>query len=176
MFFFLILAVGIQRLWELDRAAANVAYLRAKGAIEFGAKQYPYMVCLHSFWLLFMIAEAFLYKSSISSTWTTLGWLLFISGQILRITTIRTLGKRWTTRVFILPGEKLVQAGLFRWIPHPNYLGVSLEIFGLPLIGHCWRSSIVFGTLNLLLLYFRIRLENQALTLGPTLPREREQM
>lgn len=168
MFALLVFFVILQRLWELQLASSNVAQLKRRGAVERAAGHYPLMVALHTCWLAAMLFEAYRCDGLLQSgPWFVLGWSLLLTGQLLRWWTIRTLGKRWTTRVFILPGEQLVAGGPFRWFRHPNYLGVSLEMFGLPLIGGCWRTSLFFGLLNLLLLRERVKQENMALLEGP---------
>ena len=93
----------------------------------------------------------------------TLGWCLLLWGQALRWWTISTLGRRWTTRIMVLPGAPLVENGPFRLLRHPNYLGVMLEIVGVPLIGGCWRSMLVLGALHGGFLIYRMRIENRAL-------------
>jgi len=164
---FVVFLLCLQRLWELQIASSNVAHLKRRGAVEFGAKHYPVMVALHTFWLISILAEWYKGESSCPPWLVSLGWVMLIAGQALRWWTIRTLGRRWTTRVLILPGAPLVKEGPFRFLSHPNYLGVCLEIFGLPLIGGCWKTSLLFGCLNLLLLRYRIGVENAALKSGP---------
>jgi methyltransferase len=63
-----------------------------------------------------------------------------------------------------------VQHGIYRYIRHPNYLGVELEILAVPLLHSAYITSAVFGVANLLLLHDRIRREEQALqqTCKPT--------
>jgi methyltransferase len=84
-------------------------------------------------------------------------------GQALRLTAIRTLGWRWSTRVMTVPGVLPVQHGIYRYIRHPNYLGVELEILAVPLLSSAYLTSAVFGVANALLLRDRIRREEQAL-------------
>jgi methyltransferase len=88
---------------------------------------------------------------------------IFAAGQALRLTAIRTLGRRWSTRVMTVPGEAPVQHGIYRHIRHPNYLGVQLEILAAPLVHSAYITSAAFGVANLLLLRDRIRREEQAL-------------
>lgn len=163
MYPILLLLVALQRVIELQISNSNEAHLRRRGAIEVGAGHYPLMVALHTGWLLACLLEWWRAPLNLPLRVLLAAWLLFLCGQALRWITIRTLKRRWTTRVLVLEGADLVQEGPFRWIQHPNYLGVCLEMFALPLIGGCWRTSLVFGTLNLLLLKHRIQVENQAL-------------
>ena len=73
-------------------------------------------------------------------------------------------GATLTTRVFVVPGETLVRRGPYRFVSHPNYVVVALEIFVLPLAFGLWAVALAFGIANLALLAWRIRVENQALS------------
>ena len=58
--------------------------------------------------------------------------------------------------------EPPVQKGIYRWIRHPNYTGVALEIAAVPLIHGAWVTAIAFSLLNGFFLFLRIRAENKA--------------
>jgi methyltransferase len=76
---------------------------------------------------------------------------------------MRTLGARWTTGIIVLPGQKLVSAGPYRYLSHPNYAVVIGEIAALPLVlGLPWLA-VIFTILNAAVLTIRIRAENRAL-------------
>jgi len=77
---------------------------------------------------------------------------------------IFSLGHRWTTRVITVPGLPLVRHGPYRWIKHPNYMIVMLEILILLLAFGAWELAIIFSLLNAGILYHRIRIENPALS------------
>lgn len=163
MFVLLILVLALGRLVELQIAASNTAHLKAHGAVECGRGHYGVMVLLHAAWFVVMLWEWCEFASFPGWNIVALGWSMLLLGQALRWLAISTLGRRWTTRVLVLPGRPTVSSGPFRWLRHPNYLGVCLELFGVPLIGGCWRTSLLFGCLNLLLLRYRIRVEESAL-------------
>ena len=76
---------------------------------------------------------------------------------------IASLGRFWTTRVVSLPGAPLVQRGPFRYIRHPNYLIVELELISLPLAFGAPVVALVFGLANALVITWRIRIEEQLL-------------
>jgi len=84
----------------------------------------------------------------------------------LRYWVIATLGERWTTRVLVLPGAPLVASGPYRFLRHPNYLAVVLEVVALPLVHTAWITAVVCGAANLLVLALRIRVEDAALGRG----------
>jgi methyltransferase len=88
---------------------------------------------------------------------------IFIVLQGLRVWVLATLGPRWTTRILVVPGERLIASGPYRYLSHPNYWVVIGEILVLPLaFGLVWYAA-VFSILNLAVLWVRMRAENKAL-------------
>jgi methyltransferase len=147
----------IQRLAELVFARSNTARLRAKGAVEFGASHYPLLILLHASWLIGL----WVFGHDRAIVWP---WLaVFVLLQIGRLWVIASLGRRWTTRVIVLRGASPVTRGPFRWIRHPNYLIVALEIAVVPLALGMPVFALIFSVANAALLAYRIRIENEAL-------------
>ena len=146
----------VQRLAELGLAQWNTARLRVAGAIEFGAAHYPLIVVLHGLWLLglWMLGH----DHSVDPLWLA----VFILLQAGRLWVIVSLGRRWTTRVIVLPGASPVARGPYRWLRHPNYVVVVLEIAVVPLALGLPLFALVFSLANAVLLATRIRVENQA--------------
>ena len=150
--------VAVERIAELVHARRNTRALLARGAIEAGAGHYPLLVLLHGAWL-----AALLYAVP-ADTMPSSGWLgAFGLLQGLRLWVLASLGPYWTTRIITLPGAPLVRRGPYRFLRHPNYVVVVAEIAVLPLAFGAWRIALVFSALNLALLAWRIRIEQQAL-------------
>jgi methyltransferase len=161
----IVLIVAVQRLAELTYASRNERALRARGGIEFGRSHYPLVVLLHSAWIVAMLVGA---QRDPRIHPGLLG--LFAILQLLRVWTVKSLGPFWTTRVITVPGEPLVRKGPYRFVRHPNYLIVAGEIALLPLaFGQVW-NAVVFSILNLLILAWRIKVENAALAQRAGLP------
>jgi methyltransferase len=158
-------ALGLQRLFELRLSRRNERRIRRCGGREHAAETYRWIVSLHAAWFAAMLLEVFAGRREFRPRLAALALSLFAIGQALRLTAIRTLGWRWSTRVMTLPGPKgaPVRRGIYRSIRHPNYLGVELEILAVPLVHSAFLTSAVFGAANALLLRNRIRLEEQAL-------------
>ncbi|HEX6441552.1 MAG TPA: isoprenylcysteine carboxylmethyltransferase family protein [Stellaceae bacterium] len=152
--------VLLQRIAELLFAAANTRRLRALGAVEVDARGYPWIVALHAAWLASLF---FLVPPSTAASWPLLA--LYAALQFGRVWVIASLGRRWTTRVIVLPGAPLVHSGPYRWIRHPNYLIVAAEIALLPLAFGARAIALIFSAANLALILRRIRIENAALAL-----------
>ena len=160
----IIIFCTLQRLGELVLAKRNEKWICENGGKVLSEPNYVFMVLLHTGWILALLYFSFLEPLKIlNSNLFILSLALFFVGQFFRIHAISTLGKRWSTRVCVLPEAPVVKKGLFNWIKHPNYTGVVLEIFFLPLAAGLWKVSLVFSILNGIILFFRIRFEERML-------------
>lgn len=149
--------VTLSRLIELLIARRNTRDLLARGALEVAGEHYPLIVAMHAAWLtgLWLLAP-----------WhpVRLGWLaVFVVLQPLRFWVLGTLGRRWTTRIIVVPGETLVRRGPYRFLSHPNYAVVVGELASLPLAFGMGRYALTFSLANALVLTIRIRAEEAAL-------------
>lgn len=149
--------VTLQRLIELRLADSNSRKLLDAGAREYGAGHYPFIVALHMVWL------AALWWWGPGRTISIPLLILFALLQLGRVWVIRSLGDRWTTRIIVKPGAPLIRRGPYRWLNHPNYLIVTLEIAVLPLVFGLWQIATIFSLLNAVILTIRIHAENDAL-------------
>jgi methyltransferase len=86
-----------------------------------------------------------------------------LGAQALRWWAIATLGGRWNTRVIVVPGAAPVTGGPYRFLRHPNYLALVLEMLAVPLTHGAWLTALVFFALNAALLAVRIPAEERAL-------------
>lgn len=157
---FLVLAyLIVQRLGELVYAASNTRRLLSQGAREFGADHYHYFILLHGSWILLMVMLArpdhalnpFLLSA-------------FFLSQILRLWTLASIGKWWTTRIISAPHFPRVKKGPYKFLSHPNYTVVIIEVAIVPMLLGLWWVAILFSVLNAILLRHRIGIENQVLT------------
>lgn len=153
----LLALVTAERIGELWLARRNTRALLEHGALEKAPGHYPLIVALHAAWLIGLWGLG--WAQALHMGWLVLFGLL----QGLRIWVLATLGPRWTTRILVLPGEKLVARGPYRFLSHPNYVVVIGEIAVLPLcLGLPW-FALAFSVANALILTIRIRAENSAL-------------
>ena len=155
--------LGLQRGFELRLSRRNQQRILQRGGSEHTPETYPWIVALHAAWFVAMLLEVFAGKRKFRPRLAVLAFSLFATGQALRLTAMRTLGWRWSTRVMTVSGQAPVRHGIYRYLRHPNYLGVELEIVSAPLIHSAYLTSAVFGIVNALLLRDRIRREEQAL-------------
>ena len=165
----LIAAVSVERLAELGLSRRNLAWARARGGREHGFGHYPFMVALHTGLLVACLVEA-------GHRWfiPALGWPMLavvVLAQGLRWWCISVLGPRWNTRVVVVPGLPLVEAGPYRWLRHPNYVAVVLEGIALPLVHTAWITAALFTLVNAGLLRVRTGAENAAIAQALGQPR-----
>ncbi|MDQ2909192.1 MAG: hypothetical protein M3R44_07575 [Candidatus Eremiobacteraeota bacterium] len=148
--------VTLQRAVELVIAARNTRSLRRRGAYEVDAGHYPLMVTLHGGWL------AMLWLRGRRRPVSPLLVGVFVVLQFGRAWVLATLAGRWTTRIMILPGDAPIVTGPYRYVRHPNYLIVAVELPCVALALGLKRLALIFGGANLAMLGWRIRCEDRA--------------
>ena len=149
--------VTAQRLIELRIARRNTARLMREGAVEIAAPHYSLIVALHAAWL------ALIWFTAFNEPINLVLLALFALVQGLRFWTLASIGQRWTTRIIVKRGERLIAKGPYRFLAHPNYTVVVLEIALLPSIFGLYAIAILFTLLNLGALAIRIPAESRAL-------------
>jgi len=155
--------VACQRLAELRLSRANLRKALARGAVEYGRGHFPVMAALHAAFLCSCALEVVLLHRPFPGA---VGWAalaLFALAQGLRYWAIASLGDRWNVRVIVVPGEALVVRGPYRYVRHPNYIAVAVEVATLPLVHGAYLTAVAFSALNAALLRVRIRTEEAAL-------------
>lgn len=155
--------VAVQRLGELAVARRNTVRLIAEGAVEHGRAHYPVIVVLHAAWLAVLAVQA----DGPVGPWWLAAFLVLQAG---RAWVLASLGRYWTTRIVTMPTAPLVRRGPYRWIRHPNYLVVALEIPVLALALDLPWAAFGFGVANAAVLAWRIRIEDRALAGRRTIP------
>ncbi|GIO06340.1 hypothetical protein J31TS6_23680 [Brevibacillus reuszeri] len=165
MFFAIVIGVVLlQRVFELYLAARNAKYIRSRGGYEIGAGHYKYIVGLHFLFFICLVLEVSIDASPfVLPSWWMYPFCFFLIAQLLRYWCIRSLGKHWNTRILIVPGIEPVIRGPYRFLRHPNYLVVAIELCCLPLTFSAYVTAILFTFLNAwLLLHIRIPLEEKS--------------
>lgn len=159
---FLLVLAFVPMAVEARLAARNARVLRALGAHEpagdvFGLMQLAYPACF-----LAMAGEAWLRQAGVGTTFGA-GLAIFVAAKALKYWAIATLGGRWTFRVLVPPASSRIVAGPYRFVRHPNYVGVAGELIGMAMMAQALVAGILsvvgFGALILV----RIRVEEGAL-------------
>lgn len=174
----LLAAVCVERLAELLLARRHRAWAVSHGAVESGAGHYPVMVGLHAALLAGCAVEPVLRRGGRPRVGPGRprvgldpGVQLVVGGAVLAAQALRwwciaTLGRRWNTRILVLPGLPPVDSGPYRWLAHPNYLAVAVEGAALPIACGAPVTAVAFTLADAALLTVRIRAENMALADG----------
>ena len=150
--------VVIQRLAELAYANANTRRLLAEGGREYGAGHYPLFIVLHGGWL---ISIALFARPTEIPNMLLLN--VFVASQTFRFWTLASIGRWWTTRIISAPHFPKVRRGPYRFMKHPNYALVVVEIALLPLLLGSISAAICYSVLNAALLVWRLKIESAVL-------------
>jgi methyltransferase len=156
------LIVAIPLLVEARRAARNERAQLARGGIEAGGDVYKLMRIAYPAAFGLMIAEAALRGRAAPRTFLA-GLVGFALAKALKWWAIVTLGRYWTFRVIVVPGTRLVDGGPYRFLRHPNYVGVVLELLAVGLMTGAAVSAAPAVVLFSMLLKRRIVAEERAL-------------
>ncbi len=159
---FLTLLAG-ERLVELAISRRNARAALAGGARETGQGHFPVMAAFHSFFLLSCAAEVLFLRRRFPGALGFAALAGAVGAQGLRYWAITSLGSRWNVRIITFPNAAPVTRGPYRYVRHPNYVAVVMEMACVPLIHGCGWTAVAFSAGNALLLRVRIRAEERAL-------------
>lgn len=159
----LVAGIAVERLAELRLAHRHLRALLARGGVEAAPGHYRAMVILHGAFLAACPLEVWLLQRPFRPLLAASMGALLLAAAALRGWVMVTLGERWTTRIVCLPGEPRIVTGPYRFLRHPNYLAVAIEMVALPLLHSAWLTAIVFTVANAGLMAVRIPAENRAL-------------
>jgi len=165
-----VLFLIIVALWFAERMAEvvitrrRIARLVARGGhVHAAGATGTALAVIHLTWFVAIVYEVFAYDRPFVPVIAIPCLLLSVAGMFLRYLSYRALGDRWVIQVVTVPGEPLVKRGIYRYLRHPSYLGVVLEMPAVPLIHGALVSATVYGVLNLIWIMSKIRLEDRVL-------------
>lgn len=159
----LMAALVAERGFELWLSGRNTRRALARGGMELGRTQYRIMVAFHALFIAACVAEAMIHNPSVSPALSVTALIGETAAQVLRYWSIVTLGESWNTRIIVSPHTPIQTSGPYRYVRHPNYCAVALEIASMPLIRGLVITAALFSLGNAILLAFRIPLEEKAL-------------
>ena len=153
----------VERIFELYRARRNAKRAFEHGAIEVGQAHYRVMVVFHTLFIASCAVEATFFQHIFAPIVAWIALAAEIVAQALRYWAVTTLGDRWNTRIIVSPDRAPVTGGPYRFMRHPNYLAVVIEIAAVPMIGSAMFTAIIFSIGNALILAVRIPAEERAM-------------
>jgi len=154
---FLIFYLIFSRIIELMISNFNTKKLLKKGAMEYFPHHYKFIVFFHVFFIIYFLIKSFQIIQIDNKL-----LIIFFFIQVLRYKIIFDLGKNWTTRIIVSKNIPLVKTGFYRFLKHPNYVVVYIEVFLICLIFYDYRALLIFTLLNQILILVRIYYENKA--------------
>ncbi|VEP11902.1 Isoprenylcysteine carboxyl methyltransferase [Hyella patelloides LEGE 07179] len=159
----IVVAVILQRLVEVRSSDRHKAEILKRGGQEHGDNLLGAVKVLQVSWWIAMIAEVWYLDRPFMPVLAVVALTATIAGQILRYLSMQALKWRWTLPIMTVPGMPVVTSGVYRYLRHPNWLGVILEIAFLPLIHSAYLTAIAFSLANAWLMSKRIQTEERAL-------------
>jgi methyltransferase len=166
-FLALLLAVGLLRIFELRVSRRHQQQMAADGATKVNEPQFPWMVFVHTAILIGASLEVVLLRRPFIPALAAAMFLLFLGANAVRLWVVRTMGKHWNVQIMNSTSLGVVTNGPFRFVRHPNYAAVFVEMVSLPLIHTAWLTA-VFGCIGCLVtISRRIALEESVLFANP---------
>jgi methyltransferase len=147
---------------EARRAARNERAQRALGGIEPPDDVYRWMQVAYPGAFAAMFAEAAMRHAPTPSL-AIAGGIVFTLAKVVKWWAILTLGRFWTFRVIVVPGATLVSRGPYRFLRHPNYVGVIGELVGVGLLTGAVVSGPIVTAVFAMLIRRRVAVEERAL-------------
>lgn len=154
----------LQRLLELQISQRNKKEIFKRGGQERDTNSLGLVKLLQVSWCIAAISEVWLLDCPFIPVLGVVALAAVGLGQLLRYLSMRSLSWRWTLSIMTVPNLPVVDTGIYRYLRHPNWLGVILEIAALPLIHSAYLTAIVFTTVNAFLMSKRIQAEEKALS------------
>jgi methyltransferase len=163
LFIVLLAGVGIGRLGEMRLSRQHQRVLESRGAERVREPRFGWMVALHTGVLVAAALEVLLLHRPFILPLAVIALSLVVAASLLRWWVIATLGTHWNVQVMASTGLGVVTSGPFRWVRHPNYVAVFVELLALPLVHTAWVTALVGSILHVLVLRRRIALEESVL-------------
>lgn len=158
----LFIIIILQRIIELFIAKRNEQWMKARGGIEKGQSHYKWFILLHTLFFCSLFVEIII-RDVTGFKLPYVLFIIFIITQVVRIWCITALGRCWNTKIIISPDLPLVNKGPYKYVKHPNYIVVGIELFVIPLLFGAYITAMVFPILHMALLTIRIPYEEKAL-------------
>ncbi len=163
----LIAVVAALRFVELGISKRHQRQLAARGATRAPDPRFPAMVAVHACVLAGAPVEVvFLHRLFIPALAAAMG-ALFLAANALRWWVIRTLGAHWNVQVMDSARLGVVTTGPYRWVRHPNYSAVFVEMLALPLIHTAWITALAGSLAHVWVLRGRVAAEERVLLAAP---------
>ena len=127
-------------------------------------QKYFFFVLLVSYLFIVLIAlGTFLYSAELSVGISLMGLTILLCGISLRRMAIHDMGPYWRVHIEIKPTQQIVKTGVYKYIKHPYYLAVLLELSGFSLVCNSILAVSLTVFVQIPLIAIRIAIENRVL-------------
>ena len=167
LYLVLLLVVAAMRIFELRISKKHQRDMTARGACKVKDPIFRWMAMFHTLVLVAAAAEVvFLHRPFIPALAVPM-IALFILANIVRWWVIRTLGEHWNVQVMDSTRLGVITTGPFRYVRHPNYAAVFVEMIALPLIHTAWITALAGAIAHTIVLTLRLSTEERVLFANP---------
>jgi methyltransferase len=156
-------AVGACRLIEMRISRRHQRALGTRGAELIPEPVFGAMVALHSGVIGGAALEVVVLHRPYVAAVGVPALALVVLANLLRLWVIATLGVHWNVRVVRSMPLGVVTAGPYRFVRHPNYVAVFVELLALPLVHGAYLAAAAGTLLHLVILRRRVALEESVL-------------
>ena len=163
----LLAAVGVLRLVELRVSHQHQERMLTQGAVPVPEPHFKWIVAVHTGVLVGGALEVVLVHRPFLPLLAATMFALFLASNLMRLWVVRALGDLWSVEVMDSTRIGVVTTGPFRFVRHPNYTGVILEVISLPLIHTAWITALAASAGYSIALSMRIRAEEGVLMANP---------
>jgi methyltransferase len=162
-FIALVVAVGGCRIFELRISRRHQRALAERGRPPLAEPLFPAMVALHTAILAGSVIEVLALDRRLVLSVALPALALVVLANLLRMWVIDTLGPHWNVRVVRSMGLGVITSGPYRYVRHPNYVAVFVELLALPLVHGAYLTALLGAVLHAVILHRRITLEESVL-------------
>jgi len=159
----LLLVVALLRLYELLISRRHQREMLAHGAQKVADPRFRWMVFLHTSVLVGAALEVVFLHRPFFPVFAAVCFAIFVAANVVRWWVIRTLGEHWNVQVMNSTGMGVITDGPFRYVRHPNYAAVFVEMLILPLIHCAWITAVLGSAAHVAVLSQRLATEERVL-------------
>lgn len=167
LFLILLFGVAAMRIFELRISKKHQQEITARGGCKVKDPVFCWMAVFHTVVLIAAGTEVvFLHRPLIPALALPM-IAFFIFANIVRWWVIRTLGEHWNVQVMDSTRLGVITTGPFRYVRHPNYAAVFVEMIALPLIHTAWITALAGAIAHTIVLTRRLSTEERVLFADP---------
>jgi methyltransferase len=166
-FLLLLLAVGAMRIVEMRVSKRHQKQMMSQGIAKPNDPSFRWVAVVHICVLIGAAVEVVFLHRPLIPWLAIVAFVAFVLSNLIRLWVVRTLGHLWTVQVMDSTALGVITTGPFRYVRHPNYAGVILEIISLPLIHTAWITALVGSAAYCVALSLRVATEERILFANP---------